>query len=82
MANFRAWYGLGQTYELLKMPYYCLYYYKQVSRRKRALNHGFQVQRVPKYHTGAHIFHLPFGKNINYWLVGEKYDDLLRKTQI
>ena len=29
---FRAWYGLGQTYELLKMPYYCLYYYKQVSQ--------------------------------------------------
>ena len=26
----RAWYGLGQTYEMLKMPFYCLYYYKQV----------------------------------------------------
>ena len=27
--DYRAWYGLGQTYELLKMPFYCLYYYKQ-----------------------------------------------------
>jgi len=27
--DYRAWYGLGQTYEILKMPYYCLYYYKQ-----------------------------------------------------
>lgn len=29
--DYRAWYGLGQTYELLKLPAYCLYYYKQVS---------------------------------------------------
>ena len=28
--DYRAWYGLGQTYEILKMPFYCLYYYKQV----------------------------------------------------
>jgi len=27
--DYRAWYGLGQTYELLKMHYYCLYYYKR-----------------------------------------------------
>ena len=27
--DYRAWYGLGQTYEILKMPYYCLHYYKQ-----------------------------------------------------
>ena len=27
--DYRAWYGLGQTYEILKMPFYCLYYYKQ-----------------------------------------------------
>ena len=25
--DFRAWYGLGQTYEILKMPAYCLYYH-------------------------------------------------------
>lgn len=28
--DFRAWYGLGQAYELLKMPYYALYYYRWV----------------------------------------------------
>ena len=27
--DYRAWYGLGQTYEMLKMPFYCLYYYKK-----------------------------------------------------
>lgn len=27
--DYRAWYGLGQTYEILKMPIYGLYYYKQ-----------------------------------------------------
>lgn len=27
--DYRAWYGLGQTYEILKMHFYCLYYYKK-----------------------------------------------------
>lgn len=27
--DYRAWYGLGQTYEILKMPNYCLHYYKK-----------------------------------------------------
>lgn len=26
--DYRAWYGLGQSYEILKMPFYSLYYYK------------------------------------------------------
>lgn len=26
--DFRAWYGLGQAYEIVKMPIYSLYYYK------------------------------------------------------
>lgn len=28
--DYRAWYGLGQTYELLQMPYYAVYYYRWV----------------------------------------------------
>ncbi|KAI8473690.1 MAG: hypothetical protein J3K34DRAFT_518801 [Monoraphidium minutum] len=28
--DYRAWYGLGQTYELLQMPYYALHYYRRV----------------------------------------------------
>lgn len=27
--DYRAWYGLGQTYELLKMPHYAIYYYQK-----------------------------------------------------
>lgn len=27
--DYRAWYGLGQTYELLKMPYFALYYFRR-----------------------------------------------------
>ena len=26
-----AWYGLGKTYEILAMPYYALYYYRQAA---------------------------------------------------
>lgn len=32
--DYRAWYGLGQTYEILKMYHYCLYYYKQAQQLK------------------------------------------------
>lgn len=28
--DYRAWYGIGQTYEILKLYSYSLYYYKQV----------------------------------------------------
>ena len=30
--DFRGYYGLGQTYEILKMPHFALYYYKQAHR--------------------------------------------------
>ena len=30
--DYRAWYGLGQTYEILKMYHYCLYYYRQAQQ--------------------------------------------------
>jgi anaphase-promoting complex subunit 8 len=29
--DFRAWYGLGQAYEVLRMNDYSLYYYKRAS---------------------------------------------------
>ena len=32
--DYRAWYGLGQTYEILKMPLYSLYYFSQAQRLK------------------------------------------------
>ncbi len=34
--DYRAWYGLGQAHELLRLPYYALYYY----RRATALRPG------------------------------------------
>ena len=30
--DFRAWYGLGQTYEIMRMPFYCVYYYRQAQQ--------------------------------------------------
>ena len=32
--DFRAWYGLGQAYEVLKMPYYSLYYSQRAAAIK------------------------------------------------
>ena len=38
--DYRAWYGLGQTYELVNMPYYALHYFRRWVR-VRVL--GFRV---------------------------------------
>lgn len=35
--DFRAWYGLGQTYEFLLQPHFALYYYKQAVKIRCAL---------------------------------------------
>ena len=35
--DYRAWYGLGQTYEILKMPYYSLYYYNEAYKLRLVL---------------------------------------------
>lgn len=36
--DYRAWYGLGQTYEILKMPFYCLYYYRKAHQLRYELH--------------------------------------------
>lgn len=54
--DYRAWYGLGQTYEILKMPFYGLYYYKQAqllrprdSRMVLALGEAYEKQdKIPE----------------------------------
>lgn len=38
--DYRAWYGLGQTYEILRMPFYCLYYYRK-AHQLRYVEHSF-----------------------------------------
>jgi anaphase-promoting complex subunit 8 len=30
--DYRAWYGLGQTYELLQMPFYALNYFRRATQ--------------------------------------------------
>eukprot|EP00951_Prasinocladus_malaysianus_P042409 scaffold513753_cov27-Prasinocladus_malaysianus.AAC.2 len=30
--DYRAWYGLGQAYELIMMPYYALYYFRRATQ--------------------------------------------------
>ncbi|CAN0519174.1 unnamed protein product, partial [Laminaria digitata] len=29
--DYRAWYGLGQTYEILQMHFYAIYYYRRAT---------------------------------------------------
>ena len=30
--DYRAWYGMGQTYELLQMPFFALHYYRRATQ--------------------------------------------------
>jgi len=32
--DYRAWYGLGQTYELLHMPFYALHYFRRATQAR------------------------------------------------
>jgi anaphase-promoting complex subunit 8 len=32
--DYRAWYGLGQTYEILQMPLYALHYYRKAAEQR------------------------------------------------
>jgi hypothetical protein len=36
-SDYRAWYGLGQVYEMLEMHYYALYYYEHALVYKSSL---------------------------------------------
>lgn len=39
-SDFRAWYGLGQTYEMLMRPHFALYYYKQAAKIRSVTRPG------------------------------------------
>lgn len=48
--DYRAWYGLGQSYEVLKMPMYSLYYYK-ISQELRPFDSRMLVAIGETYET-------------------------------
>ena len=50
--DYRAWYGLGQTYEILKMPFYCLYYYRQAHKFRYA-QFSLHSSTLPVYLTAC-----------------------------
>ena len=59
--DYRAWYGLGQTYEMLKLHFYCLYYYKRAqelrphdSRMLVAL--GECYERMERHHDAMKCY--------------------------
>lgn len=44
--DYRAWYGLGQTYEILKMPFYCLYYYRKAHQLRYGKKKVFYCRTI------------------------------------
>lgn len=64
--DYRAWYGLGQTYEILKMPFYCLYYY----RKAHQLRYGsWQRERAFFYKSSPESKYFLKRKKVNTWTV-------------
>ena len=57
--DYRAWYGLGQTYEILKMPFYCLYYYRKAHQLRSVL--CTQIKRtIIRFHSFKTVI-------LNWW---------------
>ena len=44
--DYRAWYGLGQTYELLHMPVYALHYYQPYGHAGNITHHYQRATQV------------------------------------
>ncbi|CAB3402772.1 unnamed protein product [Caenorhabditis bovis] len=66
-ADYRGWYGLGQMYDIMKMPSYSLYYYQQAQKCKPhdsrllvALGEIYcklsRIEDAEKCFTGAYLF--------------------------
>ena len=51
--DYRAWYGLGQTYELLHMPVYALHYYQRATQ----VPHPCLLSEEPAAGTGLTTIH-------------------------
>uniref|UniRef100_A0A094ZUX2 Cell division cycle protein 23-like protein n=1 Tax=Schistosoma haematobium TaxID=6185 RepID=A0A094ZUX2_SCHHA len=47
--DYRAWYGLGQMYEVLNLPSFSLYYYRQVSVNEQ-INLAIAYKYLANYH--------------------------------
>jgi anaphase-promoting complex subunit 8 len=63
--SYRAWYGLGQLYEILKLPAYALYYYQQAVRCKPTDSRmlvatGVVLGRLKRYEDAERCFKKAF----------------------
>lgn len=83
--DYRAWYGLGQSYEILKMPFYSLYYYKIAqqlrpydSRMLVAL--GETYEKLEKYDNALKCYlkacNVGDIEGITLWRLGNLYEKL------
>ena len=66
--DYRAWYGLGQTYEILKMPYYSLYYYNEAYKLRFV--QIFLSTQYSELQLNIHLFYYPslFQSNQEFFL--------------
>ncbi|CAG8691811.1 2066_t:CDS:2, partial [Racocetra fulgida] len=54
--DYRAWCGLGQTYEMLKMPYYAIYYYQRSSALRMWLRLGALYEQLSVPHESIKAY--------------------------
>ena len=56
--DYRAWYGLGQTYELLHMPFYALHYFRRATQVGLLGKPGFGANLRRSLHVHP-MHHMP-----------------------
>lgn len=86
--DYRAWYGLGQTYEILRMPFYCLYYYRKAHQLRFVENAFLQKQycnlaMVHEVVFGLRMYDSFYRPNDSRMLValGESYEKLSQQAE-
>lgn len=81
--DYRAWYGLGQTYEILRMPFYCLYYYRKAHQLRCVEKKSYYKNSTKFYlfflRMNA-VFHRPNDSRMLVAL-GESYEKLSQQAE-
>lgn len=77
--DYRAWYGLGQTYEILKMHLYSLYYYNKATALRFVRRRSNSEEKSD--HT-THVCGVPWGLAMSSWVELKRPSDVLKGRQI
>ncbi len=62
--DYRAWYGLGQTYEILQMHFYSLYYFRKATALRPYAARMWSVPPSPPPHPPSPL--IPLARALSF----------------